>query len=129
MRADKKPKAKPEPVKIKIVFKSFRSTVKKRKRIRPRTPEREAQYLVYRILREEFFLKSENQMCAVYPYLRACDVHHMKGKLGEMLNDVRWWLPVSREGHDWIDLHPKLAKERGFSGDRLSMTDELNENV
>lgn len=59
--------------------------------------------------------------CAVYPHLVAIEPHHMKGKATiELLLDERYWLPVSRPGHIWIEEHPKEAKEKGWSLDRLA---------
>jgi hypothetical protein len=94
---------------------------KKQIQIRPRTKKRAAQYAIYAVLRAEFFSKPENQMCRVFPWLPACDVHHMKGKIGDLLNDVRWWLPVSRSGHDWCENNPEAAKVLNFSKDRLTI--------
>lgn len=91
-----------------------------RKRIRHRAPRRAAQYAQYRIDRDEFLSKPENSMCRVYPWMEATDIHHMKGKIEELLLDQRWWLPVCREAHDKLELFPDWAKENGYSLDRLS---------
>lgn len=49
----------------------------------------------------------------------AVDVHHKKGRVGSLLNDVRFFLPVSRECHTWIETHPKEAAELGLSISRF----------
>lgn len=49
----------------------------------------------------------------------ATDVHHKAGRGVNYLN-VATWLPVCRSCHDWIEKHPKEAKEKGFSQNRLS---------
>lgn len=111
-------------------LKSLESARNKRKRpakktpvrrpIRHRAPRRAAQYAQYRIDRDEFLSRPENQMCRVYPWLEATDIHHMKGKIEDLLLDQRWWLPVSRLAHDKIELNPDWAKENGYSIDRES---------
>jgi len=74
----------------------------------------------------QIYTKKKNKwlvgkMCAVYPDQKAIEPHHMKGKATiELLLDERYWLPVSRQGHNMIENNPKWAKERGFSLDRLS---------
>lgn len=50
------------------------------------------------------------------------DVHHMAGKIGAALLEVKDWLPVCRSCHQWIELNPKEAKEKGFSKSRLNKT-------
>jgi hypothetical protein len=45
------------------------------------------------------------------------DCHHMAGRLGAMLMDERYWLPVCRWCHDFIGEHGKLARALGFVQD------------
>ena len=59
------------------------------------------------------FLRS-NQTCAVYPWKKAEDVHHMRGRVGKLLCDVRHWLAVSREGHEKIGREPEWARRMGY---------------
>ena len=109
-RQDKK------PVKVKIV------------KIRPMSKKLSKEREIYRKLRIEFLSRFENKFCAVYPDLLATEVHHMRGR-GKFLNDISTWLAVSRDGHLWIEAHPALSRERGFTKSRLMMTDNLNENT
>ncbi|WP_262885687.1 hypothetical protein [Myroides sp. LoEW2-1] len=44
----------------------------------------------------------------------------MKGRVGSLFLDTRYWLAVSREGHRMIEENPKWAKEKGYSLNRLS---------
>ena len=56
------------------------------------------------------------KQCAVYPTLRATEIHHIRGRLGPLLNDERYWLAVSRQGHRWIlHLFPDEARSRGLA--------------
>lgn len=102
-RTDKKPKVN-KPVKIKPISKKL---AKERK--------------TYKELRLEFLDKPGNLFCAVYPDLRATEVHHMIGREGKRLNDTKYWLAVSRQGHEWIENFPELAKQRGYSQSRLNL--------
>jgi 2,3-bisphosphoglycerate-independent phosphoglycerate mutase len=43
------------------------------------------------------------------------DVHHKKGRIGELLTDTRYFLAVCRECHNHIETHPKFAFENNFS--------------
>lgn len=100
---------------------------KKRSPIRPMSKKMTAERKTYRQLREEFLSRPENMFCAVYPHLRATQVHHMAGRIGELLNDTSKWLAVSDVGHRWCEDNPELAKERGFSLSRLQLVKPLNE--
>lgn len=50
----------------------------------------------------------------------ATEIHHMKGRTGTLLTDRKYMLPVSREGHVWIEMNPEEAKAKGWSLSRLS---------
>lgn len=71
----------------------------------------------------------KGKRCAVFPHLMAVDIHHKKGKVGyadaqaraagiTLLMDKRYWLAVSRVGHNQIENNPAWAKKMGFSLDR-----------
>lgn len=62
----------------------------------------------------------KGKRCAVHPKLPAVDIHHMKGRVGKLLLDERYWLPVSRKGHIKIENNPLWAKEMGYSDYRLT---------
>jgi len=53
--------------------------------------------------------------CAVYPHLAATQVHHAKGRMGNLLMDERYWIPVSAAGHRWVHAHPLEARELGLT--------------
>lgn len=71
-------------------------------------------------LKKKHWIKGKR--CSVFTEKPATDIHHMKGRIGELLLDESNWLPVSREGHQKIELNPKWAKEMGFSDFRLIKT-------
>jgi len=42
------------------------------------------------------------------------DVHHCRGRASTLLIDARWWIPVCRNCHDFIQRNPKEARARGW---------------
>lgn len=79
---------------------------------------------IYNALKEAYL---PNKRCAVFPDKEAAQIHHIKGrsikafadetarqKNTPLLVDVRWFLPVSAEGHEYIHANPKEARDRGF---------------
>ncbi len=50
----------------------------------------------------------------------ATDIHHKAGKTGDLLFDDQYFLAVCRTCHFWIEEHPKDAKKRGLSVERLN---------
>lgn len=68
-----------------------------------------------------------NSWCAYHgkPCLPT-EIHHVRGRVGvnengePILYDVRYMLPVCRDAHDYIESHPKEAKDKGWSESRLT---------
>lgn len=85
---------------------------KKRKFIRRISASRQRDLLDYSMLRCAFMAK--HKRCAVFCGLRAQEVHHVRGRNGGLLLDVRYWLAVSAKGHRWIHDNPKQAQEHGW---------------
>lgn len=78
---------------------------------------------------EREYLKENKKFLEDNPYCKAeiqChgmlsnQVHHMKGRIGDLLLNKDFWLPVCTQCHDWIENHPLEAKEKGLSLSRLS---------
>lgn len=83
----------------------------------------------YSRIRKEFLSKKENQKCPV-TNKQTIEIHHKMGKIGyadewARLNDVpllideRFFLAVSRDGHNYIEANPTKAKEKGWSVKRI----------
>lgn len=89
---------------------------KKPKAIRKNSVKRTKENKEYLVLRDVFL---NGKRCAVFPEKRATQVHHKKGRIGKLLCDVRFFLPVSAEGHKKIEENPEWAKEKGYSLNRL----------
>lgn len=73
---------------------------------------------IYKVLRDDFL--KDHFICEVCFKNPATDVHHKKGRLGELLTLVRYFLAVCRNCHTWIESHPKEAKDKGYSLSRLN---------
>jgi len=95
-------------IKLKPVYK-IPSVSKKRK-------VENAQYTVLRI---EFLSKPENKICPITGW-PTTDIHHKKGRVGDLFLDTKYWIALSREGHQHVEDNPEWAKENGYSLDRLS---------
>lgn len=65
-----------------------------------------------------------NKRCAVYPALKASQVHHKKGRIGNLLLDEKYWLPVSAKAHVEITNNPRWAIKMGYSLPRLDKPTE-----
>ncbi len=50
----------------------------------------------------------------------ATEVHHKKGRIGKLLLDKRFWLAVSRNGHNKINNNPIWAMQMGYTISRLA---------
>lgn len=79
----------------------------------------------YSKLKIEFLSLPENQICPITKQ-QTTDVHHKKGRKGfaddwarenniPLIIDIRFFLAVSREGHNKIENNPEWAYENGFS--------------
>jgi len=87
--------------------------------IKRRTPERAKEERIYRQQVKEWLRLPENKFCQVYLRLigehrLATQCHHFQGRRGSLLLYRAFWIPVSMEGHKWIDDHPAEARELGL---------------
>jgi hypothetical protein len=104
--------------------KAERITVKEKKPLNKVSEKRKPQLKEYAALREKFLL---NKWCAYHG--RPClptQVHHQMGRVGfadekeiPLLLDVRYWIPVCQDAHQWITEHSKEAIEQGYSFHRI----------
>lgn len=51
--------------------------------------------------------------------LKATEIHHQKGRIGDLLNNMNFFIALCHSCHEWCEQHPKQAKELGFSLNRL----------
>jgi len=66
----------------------------------------------------------ENPMCQAHlPGIctkHATEVHHKKGRIGELLLNILFWLGVCHACHEWIENNREEAMEKGFSIKRIT---------
>lgn len=84
--------------------------------------KREKMKTIYGHLRNEFMEKNEYCQARLPECtMLATDVHHKAGRSGEKLIDETNFLAVCRSCHNFLEGHPKIAKEMGFSVSRLEV--------
>jgi hypothetical protein len=98
-----------------------RSTPPKRKPIRNKSYRLARELQVYSHNRAVFL--KDNPLCKAHINENctriATDIHH-KGGRGRNLLVESTWIGVCRNCHDWIEMHPKEAKELNLSQSRLN---------
>lgn len=109
------------------IRKAERMQVKDRTPVNKVSEKRKVGLSYYRVLRKKFLL---NKWCAYHG--RPClptEIHHQMGRVGfaddkeiPLLLDVRYFIPVCHEAHEWITQHTKEAIEQGFSYSRITKT-------
>jgi len=85
-------------------------------KIRKLSKKRAKQNREYLILRAEHLER--------FPWCWRCGVmatqiHHKKGRVGDLLTDEKFFVSLCARCHDFVENHPKWAKEQGFSLSRL----------
>jgi len=88
-------------------------------KISPVSKKQAVRLLQYSADRKVFLDKPENAKCPITGW-PTTDVHHKRGRIGDLLLDQRYWVALSREGHDYVEDNPIWAKENGYSLDRLT---------
>lgn len=74
--------------------------------------KRAKQELVYKIKKKKYM--AEHKICERCNNEPSEDLHHKKGRIGDLLTDERYFMAVSRECHDWIHLHPIESRENNW---------------
>lgn len=83
----------------------------KRAPLKKISDKRKAQVAVYSLLKKQFL--KDNPKCLVTGK-PSTQIHHINHREGERLNDTRYWMAVSQEGHDYIHANPKESYEKGW---------------
>ena len=111
-----------------------KTPLKRKTPFRRRVKPEQAKYLK----RRQVYLQ-EHPKCLSYQYpipnemAMGCtdasqDIHH-RAKRGRLLNDERFWLPVCRACHDYIEDHKKMAREIGLLIDPRTVTPHNNDTT
>ncbi len=82
--------------------------------------KREAQVRLYNRTTKPEYLATHSQCEVKECKLPSNQIHHKKGRIGDLLNDTKYFLAVCQTDHDYIERHPIWAKEKGYSLNRLS---------
>jgi hypothetical protein len=68
------------------------------------------------------YVKLKREYIALYPVcevpecdLKAVEIHHQRGKEGERLTDVNYFMSVCRKHHEEMTEHSKDAIDKGYS--------------
>ena len=86
-----------------------------RKQIRGISRKQAERLKRYSGLVKEWKARPENARCAVPGCNRRTDDnHHSRGRLGELLFDERFWIPVCRPHHNRIGQFPIWARGAGL---------------
>lgn len=91
--------------------------------IKPRSDKRAKQEALYLIINRQYLKdhpKCEANIKGVCSGNPSNQVHHKKGRIGELLLDTKYFLAVEDSCHRYIETHPEFAYENGFSVSRLN---------
>lgn len=100
-------------------LKPEKSEKKKPQRIRPRSNKRARQEREYSKKNKQYLI--DHPICEVFGCcVKSTEIHHKKGRVGDLLTDEQYFMAVCGDHHRKIELHPSWAKEMGYSLNRLS---------
>lgn len=92
---------------------------REKKRVNPISKSRAKRMAEYRKVRAKY-LKG-NAVCGLYATritvgctMKSSDVHHSRGRVSNLLTDVRYFIPVCRACHDWIGNNVERARKLGL---------------
>lgn len=75
---------------------------------------------IYKKVREKYLSDNPNcQAKLIICSYDATEIHHKKGRIGNLLQDDNYFLAVCRSCHRWIEENPAKSKELGLSLSRL----------
>jgi len=96
-------------------------TIEKPKYISPVSKKRQGEMDTYSKLREAFLVvKPHCEAKLVGCTSKSTDVHHKMGRIGDNYLKIGTWVSLCRSCHSYLELHPDVAKELGFSESRLN---------
>ena len=89
-----------------------KTPLKRSGKLRRVSKKRRKQNEVYSDVREKFL--SNTPVCQVCQHRMASQVHHRRGRFGDRLNEVEFFLAVCFECHDKIHHNPAWAYRMGY---------------
>lgn len=107
-------------IKVSVIedMKPIKANKPKRIRIAACSKTRYSELAKYRRVRDRYF--KDHPVCE-YIGCNSQDVtlHHMRGRLGSLLTDKRYFKSLCLPHHQFVELHPDQAKQMGLSQSRL----------
>lgn len=92
---------------------------RQKQRLRPRSLKKAKLDKEYSVLRIKFLTLHPHCQAALPGCMRqASEIHHKKGRTGDLYLDTTTWLACCHSCHVYIELHPAEAKELGLSQSR-----------
>ena len=89
-----------------------KTPLKRGGKLRRVSPKRKGQNEVYKDVREKFL--TNNPVCQVCRCKMASQVHHRRGRFGDRLNEVEFFLAVCFECHHQIHMNPAWAYAKDY---------------
>lgn len=96
------------------------SKLKARRQLSPLSNRQRERLKRYAISKRQWWREVRGKVCPVMLVIERRSVpvldkpHHMRGRLGDLLWDVRFFLAVSQQGHDWIHQNIEQARRHGW---------------
>lgn len=93
--------------------------------IKPKSDKKDILDVLYSKMRKEFLNEPQNSTCkAKLPgcmgqFKENLTVHHTKGR-GLYYLDKKTWIPLCLSCHEWVETHPKEAREMNLSQTKLT---------
>ena len=92
---------------------------KVRTKINPVSKNLKEDQKIYSVLRKDFLKDHPNCEAGLENCTHEATTIHHKLSRGKLLNVTEFWIAVCMHCHDFIERHPKVAKELGLSLSRL----------
>jgi len=90
---------------------------KKWKRPNAVSDKRKEENELYKVVSKEYL--KQHKFCECGCGRKATEIHHMRGRIGDLLCDTKYFKAVASSCHRAIELNPKDAKQKGLSVSRL----------
>jgi hypothetical protein len=94
---------------------------KPKNKIKPISNKQALRIRKYSLIRNKYVI--DNPLCKMNVVVECTyyttEVHHSKGKTGDLLFDIRYFVPGCAACHRWVEVHPAEAYKLGLSVERL----------
>lgn len=91
--------------------------VKRGAPLKPVSAKRKREQRTYMKRRAEFL--RTHSVCAICQLRPSTELHHMRGRVGSLFLDERYWMGLCSEDHRTVTENPSWAYEQGWSLRRI----------